>query len=116
MASSSLSLISPHNASTATHLILRTGSTAAFVISKLVKLLKSDESKDIIGVPTSKCMEDQARQLGIPLSVLTRRSTALMRSTQISIWSKGPRSSAEGEDGGGCVEEVCGGFFGWEGR
>ncbi|CAN6575501.1 unnamed protein product [Malus baccata var. baccata] len=120
MASSSLSLLSPHNASTATHLILRTpkspnmrssyrpmsvkartvpaltqddlkklaadkaveyvksgmvlglgtGSTAAFVVSKLGELLKSGELKDIIGVPTSKRTEDQARQLGIPLSVL----------------------------------------------
>ncbi|KAB2621441.1 ribose-5-phosphate isomerase 3 [Pyrus ussuriensis x Pyrus communis] len=122
MASSSLSLLSPRNASTATHLFLRTpkspnmrspssyrpmsvkartvpaltqddlkklaadkaveyvksgmvlglgtGSTAAFVVSKLGELLKSGELKDIVGVPTSKRTEDQARQLGIPLSVL----------------------------------------------
>ncbi|RXH82418.1 hypothetical protein DVH24_036759 [Malus domestica] len=49
---------------------LGTGSTAAFVVSKLGELLKSGELKDIIGVPTSKRTEDQARQLGIPLSVL----------------------------------------------
>ncbi|CAN6582110.1 hypothetical protein FF1_033567 [Malus domestica] len=122
MASSAISLLSPHNASTATHLFLRTpkspnmrspssyrpmsvkartvpaltqddlkklaadkaveyvksgmvlglgtGSTAAFVVSKLGELLKSGELKDIVGVPTSKRTEDQARQLGIPLSVL----------------------------------------------
>ncbi|VVA12881.1 PREDICTED: probable ribose-5-phosphate isomerase [Prunus dulcis] len=117
---SSLSLLSPHNAST-THLLLRTpktpnllsssyrpmsikartvpaltqdelkklaadkaveyvksgmvlglgtGSTAAFVVSKLGELLKSGELQNIVGVPTSKRTEDQARQLGIPLSVL----------------------------------------------
>ncbi|CAB4285611.1 unnamed protein product [Prunus armeniaca] len=117
---SSLSLLSPHNASTA-HLLLRTpktpnlrsssyrpmsikartvpaltqdelkklaadkaveyvksgmvlglgtGSTAAFVVSKLGELLKSGELQNIVGVPTSKRTEDQARQLGIPLSVL----------------------------------------------
>lgn len=49
---------------------LGTGSTAAFVVSKLGELLKSGELKDIVGVPTSKRTEDQARQLGIPLSVL----------------------------------------------
>lgn len=49
---------------------LGTGSTAAFVVSKLGELLKSGELQNIVGVPTSKRTEDQARQLGIPLSVL----------------------------------------------
>ncbi|KAM1780203.1 hypothetical protein ACFX12_041497 [Malus domestica] len=43
---------------------LDTDSTAAFVVSKLGELIKNDELKDIIGVPTSKGTEDQARQLG----------------------------------------------------
>ncbi|CAI0432620.1 unnamed protein product [Linum tenue] len=49
---------------------LGTGSTAAFVVSKLGELLKSGELKDIVGIPTSKRTEEQARSLGIPLSVL----------------------------------------------
>ncbi|KAI5424127.1 putative ribose-5-phosphate isomerase 3 [Lathyrus oleraceus] len=49
---------------------LGTGSTAAFVVSKLGDLLKSGELTNIIGVPTSKRTEEQARSLGIPLSVL----------------------------------------------
>lgn len=49
---------------------LGTGSTAAFVVSKLGELLKSGELTNIVGVPTSKRTEDQARSLGIPLSVL----------------------------------------------
>ncbi|KAK4755484.1 hypothetical protein SAY87_009241 [Trapa incisa] len=49
---------------------LGTGSTAAFVVSKLGELLKSGQLTDIVGVPTSKRTEEQARGLGIPLSVL----------------------------------------------
>ncbi|KAG6773363.1 hypothetical protein POTOM_020634 [Populus tomentosa] len=49
---------------------LGTGSTAAFVVAKLGELLKTGELKDIIGVPTSKRTEEQARSLNIPLSVL----------------------------------------------
>ncbi|KAK2419237.1 putative ribose-5-phosphate isomerase 3, chloroplastic [Trifolium repens] len=49
---------------------LGTGSTAAFVVSKLGELLSSGELTNIIGVPTSKRTEEQARSLGIPLSVL----------------------------------------------
>ncbi|PRQ41868.1 putative ribose-5-phosphate isomerase [Rosa chinensis] len=49
---------------------LGTGSTAAFVVSKLGELIKSGELTDIVGVPTSKRTEDQARSLGIPLSIL----------------------------------------------
>ncbi|KAJ8760678.1 hypothetical protein K2173_017671 [Erythroxylum novogranatense] len=49
---------------------LGTGSTAAFVVSKIGALLKSGELKDIVGIPTSKRTEEQARSLGIPLSVL----------------------------------------------
>ncbi|KAK7284262.1 hypothetical protein RJT34_19006 [Clitoria ternatea] len=49
---------------------LGTGSTAAFVVSKLGHLLSSGQLTDIVGVPTSKRTEEQARSLGIPLSVL----------------------------------------------
>ncbi|XP_015875411.1 probable ribose-5-phosphate isomerase 3, chloroplastic [Ziziphus jujuba] len=49
---------------------LGTGSTAAFVVAKLGELLSSGQLTDIVGVPTSKRTEEQARQLGIPLSVL----------------------------------------------
>ncbi|XP_061340444.1 probable ribose-5-phosphate isomerase 3, chloroplastic [Gastrolobium bilobum] len=49
---------------------LGTGSTAAFVVAKLGQLLSSGQLKDIVGVPTSKRTEEQARSLGIPLSVL----------------------------------------------
>ncbi|XP_030520770.1 probable ribose-5-phosphate isomerase 3, chloroplastic [Rhodamnia argentea] len=49
---------------------LGTGSTAAFVVAKLGELLKAGQLKDIVGVPTSKRTEEQARQLGIPLAVL----------------------------------------------
>ncbi|KAI6684995.1 hypothetical protein NL676_030908 [Syzygium grande] len=49
---------------------LGTGSTAAFVVARLGELLKAGELKGIVGVPTSKRTEEQARQLGIPLSIL----------------------------------------------
>jgi len=49
---------------------LGTGSTAAFVVAKLGALLASGELTNIVGVPTSKRTEEQARSLGIPLSVL----------------------------------------------
>uniref|UniRef100_A0A2P2PJA6 ribose-5-phosphate isomerase n=1 Tax=Rhizophora mucronata TaxID=61149 RepID=A0A2P2PJA6_RHIMU len=49
---------------------LGTGSTAAFVVAKIGGLLQSGELTNIVGVPTSKRTEEQARSLGIPLSVL----------------------------------------------
>ncbi|RDY08036.1 putative ribose-5-phosphate isomerase 3, chloroplastic, partial [Mucuna pruriens] len=49
---------------------LGTGSTAAFVVAKLGALISSGQLTDIVGVPTSKRTEEQARSLGIPLSVL----------------------------------------------
>ncbi|XP_022143009.1 probable ribose-5-phosphate isomerase 3, chloroplastic [Momordica charantia] len=49
---------------------LGTGSTAAFVVAKIGELLKTNELSDIVGIPTSKRTEEQARALGIPLSVL----------------------------------------------
>ncbi|KAE9598089.1 hypothetical protein Lal_00003956 [Lupinus albus] len=49
---------------------LGTGSTAAFVVAKLGALIASGELTNIIGIPTSKRTEEQARSLGIPLSIL----------------------------------------------
>eukprot|EP00898_Chlorokybus_atmophyticus_P004554 jgi/Chlat1/509/Chrsp103S01106 len=49
---------------------LGTGSTAAFAVDKIGKLLKSGELKDIVGVPTSKRTAEQAESLGIPLGGL----------------------------------------------
>lgn len=49
---------------------LGTGSTAAFVVSKIGELLASGQLKDIVGVPTSKRTQEQAASLGIPLSIL----------------------------------------------
>ncbi|XP_021891263.1 probable ribose-5-phosphate isomerase 3, chloroplastic [Carica papaya] len=49
---------------------LGTGSTAAFVVDKIGKLLSAGELSNIVGIPTSKRTEEQARSLGIPLSVL----------------------------------------------
>ncbi|KAG9130258.1 hypothetical protein Leryth_004236 [Lithospermum erythrorhizon] len=49
---------------------LGTGSTAAFVVSKLGELLKSGDLTDIVGVPTSKRTYEQALALGIPLATL----------------------------------------------
>lgn len=46
---------------------LGTGSTAAFVVAKLGHLLKTGQLSDIVGVPTSKRTEEQARSLGIVL-------------------------------------------------
>ncbi|XP_044483026.1 probable ribose-5-phosphate isomerase 3, chloroplastic [Mangifera indica] len=49
---------------------LGTGSTAAFVVDKLGLLLKTGQLTDIIGIPTSKRTEEQARSLNIPLTTL----------------------------------------------
>ncbi|KAG2318223.1 hypothetical protein Bca52824_021345 [Brassica carinata] len=45
---------------------LGTGSTAAFAVDQIGKLLSSGELHDIVGIPTSKRTEEQARSLGIP--------------------------------------------------
>ncbi|ESQ32300.1 hypothetical protein EUTSA_v10004764mg [Eutrema salsugineum] len=49
---------------------LGTGSTAAFAVDQIGKLLASGELSDIVGIPTSKRTEEQARALGIPLVAL----------------------------------------------
>ncbi|KAL4286417.1 hypothetical protein AHAS_Ahas19G0084100 [Arachis hypogaea] len=49
---------------------LDTGSTAAFVVAKLGHFLSTGQLSNIIDVPTSNCIEEQACSLEIPLSVL----------------------------------------------
>ncbi|XP_010546600.1 PREDICTED: probable ribose-5-phosphate isomerase 3, chloroplastic [Tarenaya hassleriana] len=49
---------------------LGTGSTAAFAVDRIGELLNSGELSDIVGIPTSKRTEEQARSLGIPLVAL----------------------------------------------
>ncbi|XP_018504771.2 probable ribose-5-phosphate isomerase 3, chloroplastic [Pyrus x bretschneideri] len=58
---------------------LSIGSTAAFVVSKLDELLKSDELKDIVGVPTSKLASwvDDADEVDPNLNLKGRRGTLL---------------------------------------
>ncbi|CAN6451964.1 unnamed protein product [Victoria cruziana] len=49
---------------------LGTGSTAAYAVERIGELLKQGKLENIVGVPTSKKTEKQARELGIPLSSL----------------------------------------------
>jgi ribose 5-phosphate isomerase A len=46
------------------------GSTASFALQRIATLLKAGALKDIIGVPCSLQVEEEARQLGIPLGTL----------------------------------------------
>jgi len=46
------------------------GSTASFALQRIAVLLKTGALKDIIGVPCSLQVEEEARQLGIPLGTL----------------------------------------------
>jgi len=46
------------------------GSTASFALQRIAMLLKTGALKDIIGVPCSLQVEEEARQLGIPLGTL----------------------------------------------
>lgn len=46
------------------------GSTASFALQRIATLLKTGALKDIIGVPCSLQVEEEARQLGIPLGTL----------------------------------------------
>ncbi len=46
------------------------GSTALFAVRRLAELLGSGELNDIVGVPCSRFMEEEARRLGIPLTTL----------------------------------------------
>jgi ribose 5-phosphate isomerase A len=46
------------------------GSTASFALQRIATLLKTGALKNIIGVPCSLQVEEEARQLGIPLGTL----------------------------------------------
>lgn len=52
---------------------LGTGSTSWFVVARIGELMKSGELRDIVGIPTSKRTEEQARGLGIPIVTLDDR-------------------------------------------
>lgn len=49
---------------------LGTGSTASHAVARIGELLKQGKLSNIVGIPTSKKTEDQAIQVGIPLSDL----------------------------------------------
>jgi ribose 5-phosphate isomerase A len=46
------------------------GSTAAFAVRSIAHLLREGDLRDILGVPCSRKVEAQARDLGIPLTTL----------------------------------------------
>ena len=51
------------------------GSTAIFAMRRIVEFLKSGQLKAILGVPCSHLVEQEARQLGIPLTTLEEHPT-----------------------------------------
>jgi ribose 5-phosphate isomerase A len=46
------------------------GSTVAFALHRIARLLQGGELRDILGIPCSRQVEAEARQLGIPLTTL----------------------------------------------
>ena len=46
------------------------GSTAIFAVRRIARLLQSGQLADILGVPCSIHVEEEARELGIPLTTL----------------------------------------------
>ena len=46
------------------------GSTAAFAVKRIARLLKTGELRDILGIPCSLQVEEEAQGLGIPLTSL----------------------------------------------
>lgn len=49
------------------------GSTASYALLKLAALLRDGSLKDVLGVPCSRRVEEEARQLAIPLATLDTR-------------------------------------------
>lgn len=49
------------------------GSTASYVLLKLAALLRDGSLQEVIGVPCSRRVEEEARQLAIPLATLDAR-------------------------------------------
>jgi len=53
---------------------LGTGSTAKLAVARIAERLREGSLRDIVGVPTSEQTAEQARGLGIPLSMLDEHS------------------------------------------
>lgn len=51
---------------------LGVGSTASFAVRRIAALLRAGQLRDILAVPCSLAVEDEARRLGIPLTTLER--------------------------------------------
>jgi ribose 5-phosphate isomerase A len=49
------------------------GSTAIFAVRRIARLLRDGQLRDILGVPCSRQVEQDAAQLGIPLTTLDER-------------------------------------------
>ncbi len=49
------------------------GSTAIFAVRRIAQLVQEGQLKDILGVPCSSFVEDEARRRGIPLATLDER-------------------------------------------
>lgn len=49
---------------------LGSGSTAIWALRRIAELYQSDTLRDIVGIPTSEIIEQEARTLGIPLTTL----------------------------------------------
>jgi ribose 5-phosphate isomerase A len=49
---------------------LGAGGTAAFAMRRIAELLQQGRLRDVVGIPCSKAVEANARQLGIPLTTL----------------------------------------------
>ena len=49
---------------------LGTGSTAILFVRRLAERLATGELRNIVGVPTSRSIEEEARRLGIPIALL----------------------------------------------
>jgi ribose 5-phosphate isomerase A len=53
---------------------LGAGSTAGFALKRIAELLRQGLLRDVVGIPCSRAVEAEARQLGIPLTTLEDRS------------------------------------------
>ena len=52
---------------------LGAGSTAAFALQRIAELLRQGQLRDVVGIPCSSEVGDNARQLGIPITTLEDR-------------------------------------------
>jgi ribose 5-phosphate isomerase A len=51
------------------------GSTAIFAVCRIAQMLHEGQLQDIVGVPCSRQVEEEARRLGIPLTTLDEHPT-----------------------------------------